>query len=117
MLGSCPISSIRLIALEALTPILSACFCSASIASFAALRIFLGVVLSFVTSLRTARACFMRDSYSSFRFAFCKPHHQDSVGAPRIVKVQEGHRRTSRLKDFRSLLRPNNPLGIVCTAE
>src|SRR5216683_4827898 len=76
MLGSCPISSSNDIAFEALTPIVLDCACRASIASFAARRMLRGVVLSFETSFRTPRACLILASYSSFRFAFCKPSHQ-----------------------------------------
>src|SRR6266481_4547054 len=76
MLGSCPISSSRDIAFEARTPIVFACACKASIASFAARRMLRGVVLSLETSFRTPRACLILASYSSFRFAFCKPSHQ-----------------------------------------
>src|SRR5712692_9122285 len=82
MFGSWLISSSMLIAFEARTPMLSACFCNASMALLALLRIFRGVVLSFETSFRTPRACLIRDSYSSFRFAFCKSYHQDSWRAP-----------------------------------
>ena len=45
-------------------------------APLAARRILRGVVLSFETSFSTARACFIRVSYSSFRFAFCRRFHQ-----------------------------------------
>src|ERR1700756_1555653 len=76
MLGSCPISSSIEIAFEARTPIVLDIAWSASIAPLADRRIFRGVVLSFETSFRTPRACLIRASYSSFRFAFCKPFHQ-----------------------------------------
>src|SRR5437867_5990954 len=72
-------------------------------ASLADRLMFRGVVLSLVTSLRTARACFIRDSYSSFRFAFCMPFHQDSVRAPRTAKPFELLCRSFRLKDFHIL--------------
>ncbi len=65
-------------AFEALTPIECACAWSASMAPLAERRIFRGVVLSFDTSFNTARACLIRPSYSSFRFAFCKPSHHSS---------------------------------------
>ena len=77
MLGSWEISSSIDMALDARTPTLWALSCKESIASFAARRILRGVVLSFETSFSTPSACFIRDSYSSFLFAFCKIHHQD----------------------------------------
>lgn len=75
MLGSWDISSSMEMALAARTPRLLAGACKASMALLAARRMFRGVVLSLDTSLRTPRACLIRDSYSSFRFAFCKPNH------------------------------------------
>jgi len=81
MLGSWLISSSVEMAFEARTPIVCPCAWSASMAPLAARRMFLGVVLSFETSLSTARACFIRVSYSSFRFAFCRRFHQFVGGA------------------------------------
>src|SRR5713226_2212506 len=63
-------------AFEARTPIVCPCAWSASMAPLAARRMFRGVVLSLETSFSTARACFIRVSYSSFRFAFCRRFHQ-----------------------------------------
>src|SRR5207249_10598669 len=79
MFGSWEISSSVEMAFEARTPIVLACAWSASMAPLAARRMLRGVVLSLETSLSTARACFIRVSYSSFRFAFCRRFHQ-SVG-------------------------------------
>ena len=76
MLGSCPISSSIEIAFDARTPIVLEMAWRASMASLADRRMFLGVVLSFETSFRTPSACLILASYSSFRFAFCKPRHQ-----------------------------------------
>src|SRR2546426_5285593 len=70
MFGSWLISSSVEIAFEARTPIVCPCACSASMAPLAARRMLRGVVLSLETSFSTARACFIRVSYSSFRFAF-----------------------------------------------
>jgi len=53
-------------------------------APLAARRMLRGVVLSLETSLRTARACFIRVSYSSFRFAFCRRFHQIVGWASRL---------------------------------
>jgi len=84
MLGSCDISSSVEMAFDARTPIVCPCAWSASIAPLAARRMFRGVVLSFETSFRTARACFIRVSYSSFRFAFCRRFHQIVGWASRL---------------------------------
>src|SRR5882762_11223569 len=97
MLGSCPISSSIDIAFDALTPIVFDTACRASIASFAARRMLRGVVLSLETSFRTPRACLIRDSYSSFRFAFCKANHHYKLWAHSSL----GRGRTTfPLKDF-----------------
>jgi hypothetical protein len=53
-------------------------------APLAARRMLRGVVLSLETSLRTAKACFIRVSYSSFRFAFCRRFHQIVEWASRL---------------------------------
>src|SRR6266849_7694171 len=84
ILGSWLISSSVEMAFEARTPIVCPCAWSASIAPLAARRIFRGVVLSLETSLITSRACFIRVSYSSFRFAFCRPFHQIVGWASRL---------------------------------
>src|SRR5260370_40535675 len=76
MFGSWEISSSVEMAFEARTAIVWPCAWSGSMAPLAARRMFRGVVLSFETSFRTARACFIRVSYSSFRFAFCRRFHQ-----------------------------------------
>src|SRR5690348_140110 len=76
MFGSWLISSRVEIAFDARTPIECPCAWSASIAPLAARLMLRGVVLSLETSFRTARACFIRVSYSSFRFAFCRRFHQ-----------------------------------------
>jgi hypothetical protein len=84
MLGSWEISSSVEIAFDARTPIVCPTAWSASIAPLAARRMFRGVVLSFETSFSTARACFIRVSYSSFRFAFCRRFHQFVGWASRL---------------------------------
>ena len=85
MLGSWLISSRMLMALLARTPMVLAEACRASMASLAARRMLRGVVLSLLTSLRTPMACLIRVSYSSFRFAFCKPFHHGRGWAPHRV--------------------------------
>jgi len=57
------------IAFAALTPKLSSGTCSLSKASFAARRMFRGVVLSLETSFKITKACLIRLSYSSLRLA------------------------------------------------
>src|SRR5947209_20075424 len=84
MLGSWLISSSVEMAFEARTPIVCPCAWSASMAPLAARLMLRGVVLSLETSLRTARACFIRVSYSSFRFAFCRRFHQIVGRASRL---------------------------------
>lgn len=61
--------------------------CRESIASLAERRIFRGVVLSLVTSLSTPKACLILASYSSFRFAFCKPSHSNLWRAILVVNA------------------------------